>query len=188
MLKQRFRTLMPKIAFLESKGFHVEDIITQRLLHLGLNTIRDTYAMLEEHGIEDISMPILYHFVMFKRIRNKPQVRLNLAKIINIKEDQVHVPPEMLKLLFLQKRQVLIENYKFLIECGFTKDSIQRLIIVIGHDPRIVRRHWAQLPEREELWPFESWQQDEWKLLNVLQYYIEKEDNFQRPVVLGDEK
>ena len=59
-------------------------------------------------------------------------------------------------------------------------------MIILGHDPKILRRQWALLPRREELFPFEVWEEDRWKLLNLLQYYIEKEVNFTQPVVFAN--
>ena len=59
-------------------------------------------------------------------------------------------------------------------ECGFDRDHIRRLPVILGHDHALLREHWTILLQRDELLPFDEWTRDRWRLLNVLQYFIER--------------
>ena len=77
--------------------------------------------------------------------------------------------PKEMRVMFLQTTSVMSAHFL----CG-----IWRLPVILGHDHALLREHWTILPQREELRPFDEWIRDRWRLLNVLQYFIERENYF----------
>ena len=88
-----------------------------------------------------------------------------LAKVIGCAPETIGPLPKEMRVMFLQTTSVMSAHFL----CG-----IWRLPVILGHDHALLREHWTILPQWEELRPFDEWIRDRWRLLNVLQYFIER--------------
>ena len=183
--RQQFRVLKPKLEFLQSKGFTHDDIVmAPYIFKLGLESMRAIYDELEEHGIETITLRLICSFSQRRAISKYRLPTHILAKVIGCAPETIGTLSKDMRVMFLQSTSIMSLNFRFLRdECGFDRDHVRRLPVILGHDHALLREHWSALPGRDELRPFDEWTQDKWRLLNVLQYFIERENNFKHPVV-----
>ena len=185
--RQQFRILRPKLELLRSKGFTHDDIVmAPYIFKLGLESMHAIYDELEAHGIETITLRLICTFSQRRAISKYRLTKHILAKVIGCAPEAIGPLPKDMRVMFLQTTSIMSANFRFLCdECGFDRDHIRRLPVILGHDHALLREHWTILPQRDELRPFDEWTRDRWRLLNVLQYFIERENNFKHPVVFS---
>lgn len=71
------------------------------------------------------------------------------------------------------------ENLDFLQNEGFSFEDILSCPLVLYHSNTVLATYLTSLPKREELQPYsETWERDKNKVLNLVQFYIEKYHRF----------
>ena len=79
-------------------------------------------------------------------------------------------------------------NYHYLVhECKMSQDDLELLPVILLHHPAALRNHWRKLIEETEPTVLRDLYKTPERLLNLLQYYLEKSTNFRHMYVLKDQ-
>ncbi len=177
--------IVPKVKYLLDAGFSSGEIISNiDIFQFSLTEMENGFNLITH--LEHASLVHLTKYLVNNSL-NRKQVAYNrkyLSFLLGCETTDLRHLHTSLKVMFSQRKSVVEDNLEFLLDCGFKRESIQQVCVLLSHDTHTLKYHHSKLPYRKELQPFEDWQQDEVKLLNFLQYFIEKESNFVHPVVL----
>ncbi|XP_033756070.1 uncharacterized protein LOC117338821 [Pecten maximus] len=174
------------LKFFKSKGitFSEEDIAKYDKTVNGIcyEKLVALLAHAAEFGVtvEELDLKEIYNFCNYKRIFPKSRTKLH-CKFYEYLKDH-HVDSD-LKDLVLQHEEDVTENLKVLMSRGFSFEDIVSCPVVACHSPEILLVYLNSLHERKELWPMKRLTTDKKKVLNMIQYYIERNHRFSMQVV-----
>lgn len=177
---RKLHVVKPKVDFLLSRGYVGEEIIEfPSILELGLEAIHDAVIYLQSYHLGAVSLETCHKYATKKRVTSRQSSsRRILAKVLECQSTELPLIPKDLSVV-LNTEATLHANYDFLRSIGFTSADLKRLPIVLAHNNEVLRLHWDLIQMEEGLAPhFESWKEDKAKLLQLLQFSIEKESNF----------
>ena len=185
-------SLEERISFLMSeRNYTSEDILAcPGILHRkSIDRLKETFFQLDELGLEQLPLASVVSFAVYKKI---PMTQKNgsLKSLLKILECEEWRLPEIdavqYTALFSQRPSVIRQNLRFLTEeCNFTWDVVLDLPIILGHAHKVVVRQWEKLCcDKDDI--TNKLQKEPSKVLNCLQYYIEREANFKHPVLTQD--
>ncbi|XP_021350664.1 uncharacterized protein LOC110448631 [Mizuhopecten yessoensis] len=95
------------------------------------------------------------------------------------------IDKELKELIVVHEKDVT-ENLKCLNSFGFSFEEIASCPLVVCHSPEVLLVYLYSLQKRQELQPFEELGKDKKKVINLIQYYIEKNHSFTTQVVKED--
>lgn len=177
---RKLHVVKPKVDFLLSRGYVGEEIIEfPSILELGLKAIHDAVIYLQSHHLGTVSLETCHKYATKKCVTSRQSSsRRILAKVLECQSTELPPIPKDLSVV-LNTEASLHANYDFLQSIGFTSADLKRLPIVLAHNTEVLKLHWDLIQTEEGLVPhFELWKEDKAKLLQLLQFSIEKESNF----------
>ena len=183
-----FDSIQAKILFLMQVGISPLDILEHagESLRLSLDKLKQGYADFCQLGLnKNISLRDLASYAQNGQVSRRITTPLFLANQLNCSVADLTKRTRGYRVIWLQSRHVMAQNREFLCECGFTNEHIVDCPIILGHDPEVLQYHWSTLPQKKELQPFSTWMEKPAKLLQMLQYFIEKDINFSYPICLN---
>ena len=187
LVKNSLSMLKLKVPHVLQFGFSASDILMcPEVLSFSMEAVTHAMKDMEDAEIDHIKISMLKTYLVTKKIGNPSNNRHILARALrcNLKELPSLKDTSHLKYALVQDPDILEINFQFLLDCGFAAEDIQQIPLVIGHNPDVLVRHWNLLTSRSELKQFSGCLADSSKVLNTLQYFIERDINFQLPVVL----
>ena len=176
-------TNFPKIKLLISNGISLRDIVNHSyILDFSLSTLSNQLTSLQEAGMDKIHVSQIVQYISRRKISKTKLSQRLLASLMkchisHLQSYSFNVVGEL-----NQGEQRIAENIEFLLSQGFTKKDIQEVPIVLGHDTEILCQYWFSLPTN--LNTYHLCMNDPIKLLNGLQYTIEKDMNFKSLVAV----
>jgi DNA-binding transcriptional MerR regulator len=181
----KMENVIPKIELLLKMGFTGQEILNRpRLMKISEKKIEQISELMVEHELHDLDvlqrytwvvnrMPTLYHGVYSQKAI--------LSKLLNCSKKTITKNANLLKQAFSHSDATILESISVLKSNGFSASDIEQCPLVLNHDPSVLRTYLDSLETRKELQPYVEWEKDKVKLLNVLQYFIEKDMNFSCP-------
>lgn len=175
---------------LNTRGYDPEDIINcpTILQRIEVNRLEKAFHELEEAGLEDIQLATVVTYINHRRVpAYKKTSHRSVAKNLGFDtHNMADVSHGDFAGLFQQRNSVLQQNFQYLkVDCGFSSDIILDVPVILGHSHVLLVKHWDNLPAKQETL-FNKWKNDQRKLLNLLQYDIEKSVNFKHSVLLSN--
>ena len=170
-----------KIGYLLGLGIDKRDIVNHfYFLNNSLGKMEATVKMAREAGIEKPTLILLVDVKQHKCIPRKSSHTRQLctvASLLGVPNSEILSKPS-LHILSSANRLSLKQNLIFLLDNGFSKQDILSCPLILGHDPRALAACYDSLPSRLDGEVYVQFEADREKMLNVLQYYMELENNF----------
>lgn len=170
-----------KVDYLFSQGYSAEEIVDNvNVFCDSLDKIRNSVETMNSHYLEKVPLsrcsrnchgkpdPPLHQRLVFKPLKVlgghlMPEVKRKFA------DHAKGIPPGIFKKFFPK-------NVTFLMDKGFSGEELLGLPIVLCHEAQVLEEWW------EKLWSDEKFRKvhsdDKLSALNVLQYSLEKHNNF----------
>ena len=181
-------SLEKKIRYLvDTRGYTVDDVLNypRILSRSSVKRLDRAFHDLEEVGLDDVTLSMVHAYMQNKKL---PEVSYGTQKALrytlgsNVQE-MAEVLPREYAGLFQQDPKIIRANFRFLSEdCGFERSLILNLPVILGHSQNVLVQHWKMLPESQSE-HFTKWRADPQKLLNLLQYDIERSVNFKHRII-----
>lgn len=169
--------LKRKFQFFKSKGFSDKDIYNHVVIfYHSLKMINAAYNELERNHIEEITLNTLYAFIRTKKLQRYKFNKITLTQLFKWNINEVELSSEVRRSLSSQGLMAIEVNYKYLKSEGFSDRQLCKLPAVLAHNPKVLSRHWTFLKTNVHLLLWDK--EDKLKTLNLLQYHLEKENNF----------
>ncbi|XP_074657415.1 uncharacterized protein LOC141910620 [Tubulanus polymorphus] len=173
-----------KIRFLFAMGFTGEQILLYpRVLHPSLEGLRLADEYFRANEISNLRLPQIYAFASNRRVhlkRNASYTRRSIARILetNLASLDKYWPHLQPAISFTERE--LCANKNVLLKHGFELSDVSRCPLLFNHVPEALERYLAKLESLKTVAPFSNWSKrnKSIKLLNALQYLIEKDLNF----------
>lgn len=195
LMYRQLKDLKPTIEYLRSIGITNKSIVDDILcLKMSLKLLKQSVEKLQKDGVEDIDL------MQITAVANKmmPQKQPAHQQYVNktFIRTKLLIPKEEWKKVertsFKNSSKVLVKNFKLLTDSGFTLDSLRCCPYVIGHSSDVLEEHLQKLKAMEDLSVYKDLFADKRKLVNLLQYIIEKNNYFRRVVnddeILGNDE
>ena len=192
---RQLKDLKPTIEYLWRIGITSKSIVNDILcLKMSLKLLKRSVEKLQKDGVEDIDL------MQITAVANKmmPQKRPTHQQYVNktFIRTKLLIPQEEWKKVertsFRNSSKVLVKNFKLLTDSGFTIDSLRCCPYVIGHSSDVLEEYLQKLKAMEDLLVYKDLFADKRKLVNLLQYIIEKNNYFRRVVnddeILGNDE
>lgn len=176
--------LKQKIQFLKSIGISNKSIVNDILcLTIALKSLERAVRILQWDGHNKIN---LIDIVRVATIQ-KPAVtvRTSVSEVFcSVLKSKIKMSQNQLNKIDLSNInhtiEVLQPNIAFLKSKGFTDAALASCPYIVGHSTDILEEYFNKLTDK--LHPFEDLYTDQTKRLNLLQYLIEKDNNFTKVV------
>lgn len=172
------------------KGYTSEEIWSvSKILNCTHKKLVATYQFIKAQHLHGISLHKFYSYMVDTEVRQTKSAyyRNLLWKKTDIDWIEVRSqnPQHLINCLSEQEIVKVLENYEWFVNTGFHNDELMELIIVLGHEPLLLKDYWAKLAvEQNEMCDSLSSKTKKARvyLLNLLQYNIEKDINFRHPI------
>ncbi|XP_052104049.1 uncharacterized protein LOC127737430 [Mytilus californianus] len=183
ILHLKLDDLKARINYLEEIGIS-KDSIANDIFCLGIpvSRLKEVVKELKEDGNKKITlMQITEHAAGDLETGNKNN---GTAFFIRDKLGMLSIGQwDKIQIQYLNCSTVDVEkNFKLLIENGFTAEIMKTCPYILGHSCAILEEYLGKVEQMQASDMYQAVLRDKVKLLNVLQYMIEQDHNFQ-PVV-----
>ena len=167
------------VSWLLENGYSPEDIMDNSFIIMHtLNRIKKGHQKMLEREFKEIDVGLLFKCMTDSLGSYRVSSRKGLVKLLECSVHDLDPFKDYLKTILQQPLYKLRDNVRLLQKAGFSLEDIRRLPLVLAHEPTILARYLASLESREELQPVDEWKRSPLKLLNALQYFIERDLNF----------
>lgn len=174
--------VIPKIELLIKIGFTGQEILNrQRMLRTSEKKIKRVLDHITENEMDDLNTSLRYTWVVNEIPALNREVytqKAVLSKLLNCSTKTFTKNAAFLKPALSHPDAMILETVSLLKSKGFTISDIEQCPLVLNHDPSILNSYLEGLECRKELQPYAEWEKDKVKLLNALQYFIERDLNF----------
>ena len=170
-----------KLDYLASQGYSTQEILdTPKIFSDSLDTIRNSVEAMNSHYLEKVPLDRCLRHSFGKP--NPPSGQRHVYKTLKTLND--HLTTQIRKKFVIYAkgiptrmfRKFFPVNMSFLKDKGFSIDELSRLPIVLCHEPRVLEEWWERLWSDEKF--RKEFEEDKVLALNMLQYSIEKQNNF----------
>lgn len=174
----------PHIEYLLSVGFAPADILAYpTILEVTLDQLHCVLSDHLNYHIGDVSLPMCHSIISRNSRRQKSRESLVNFQAVN----SLMLPRNALKHL---DRSIMLHNFTFLEQCGFTNSDITAVPLVLLHSVDVVMQHWKIVADKNNeattAHVFRKYVNDPIKQLNILQYSIERATNFRQAYVASN--
>ncbi|XP_046370199.2 uncharacterized protein LOC124144706 [Haliotis rufescens] len=184
------KTVLQKIVFLLDQGINKKDLLNHLyLMQISLSTLQRTVQTAHNVGLTKFTAMSLINILQHRTISPKP----GKARHHNFVARQLDLPKTVFSnlgprsnLVFSRDKAILKANIDYLKGNGFSSRDIHDCVLIIGHDPDVLKSYLESLSERLEVQPYEI--ADNVVVLNAVQYFIERDGNFNCKEQLSDVK
>ncbi|XP_064639183.1 uncharacterized protein LOC135494826 [Lineus longissimus] len=174
--------VIPKIELLIKIGFTGQEILNRpRMLRISEKKIKNVLEGITENEMDHLDTSQRYSWVvntiptLHRGVYTQKAV---LSKLLNCSTETFTKNAAFLKQALSHPDATILETVSLLKSKGFTISDIEQCPLVLNHEPSILNSYLDGLECRKELQPYAEWEKDKVKLLNVLQYFIERDINF----------
>ena len=177
----RYHVVKAKVNLLLSHGYTMEDILAFPTIldRVGLANIHSSITYINQLGVGLASLETCYRYALKKHLPfRRMSLRRTFSKLLDCSSDSLPTMPSDFGAA-APDEAAMLRNYGVLRECGFLKDDIIALPIILLHHADDLQACWREL-ESDNAVAFARFKGDTKKLLNLLQYTIEKSSNFRQ--------
>ncbi|XP_046569280.1 uncharacterized protein LOC124277599 [Haliotis rubra] len=184
------KTVLLKIIFLLDQGINKKDLLNHLyLMQISLSTLQRTVKTAHNVGLTKFTAMSLINILQHRTISPKP----GKARHHNFVARQLDLPKTVFSnlgprsnLVFSRDKSILKANIDYLKSKGFSSRDIHDCVLVIGHEPDVLKSYLESMSERLEVQQYEII--DNVVVLNAVQYFIERDGNFNCKEQLSDVK
>ena len=179
--------LADTVEVLLNSGFTRQEIANRPdMFEHSVSRITAAYNELQQCGVDDIDIDTLSQQCSPPRkmksrvLLTKPLRKLGLSPT----GEYMGELPKQAKEVFFHQLSIVVQNFKLLRYYGFKNQAIEQCMLCLVHPPECLERHLASLPSYvgdacgKSLTKQDIMEMDAKYVLNVLEYYIEKESMF----------